>query len=231
MSTVQTRVEKALIDSGFLLVDQNQIQEIQKKDLEAAVSEDKPDKVQAIAKEFGAQIFISGVAAAEGGPKTIYGMEKFVFEGDANIKIYRSDTGQMLGAVPGRSTPGVQNTARAAAKQALDGQGQYVAPRITDDILRFWMDVLGGRGEVQLKLEGITFKQYTQLKKALLMIKGVSENGVNAKYANQNANISIECDMTAEQLGEKLVEAMDGVLDITDVSQNVIKAEFKKEKE
>ena len=226
MSTVQTRVEKSLLDSGFALVDQNQIKAIQKKDLESAIAEDKPDKVQAIAKQFGAQIFITGVATSTGRKKIIYNMTKYMYEADANIKVYRSDTAQLLSAVPGKSTRGVQSTARAAAKQALDSQGQLVAPLVTRDILQFWMDVLAGRGEVQLKVEGITFGQYAKLKKALKEIKGISD--VRAKYANKNANISIEADMNAETLAEKIVEAMEDKLDITDVSQNVIKAEFKK---
>ncbi len=204
MSTVQTRVEKSLLDSGFALVDQNQIKAIQKKDLESAIAEDKPDKVQAIAKQFGAQIFITGVATSTGRKKIIYNMTKYMYEADANIKVYRSDTAQLLSAVPGKSTRGVQSTARAAAKQALDTQGQLVAPLVTRDILQFWMDVLAGRGEVQLKVEGITFAQCLILKKAIKEIKGVKD--VRSKYTNKNANISIATDMNAETFIEHMIE-------------------------
>ena len=225
--TVQTRVENRLLKNGFLLVDRNQLKAIDKKEIQAAIAEDKPAKIQAIAKRFGAQIFITGVAqATTSGARNIHGRQIHIYEADANVKIFRSDTAQLLGSIPGRATRGAQGVARSAAKQALDGQGKLLAPMITNDILRFWMDVLDGRGEVQLKVGGLSFSQYTKLKKALAAIKGV--NDVNAKYSNKIADISIESDLQAEKLAEKLAERFEDILEITDVSQNVIKADYKK---
>ena len=107
---------------------------------------------------------------------------------------------------------------------ALDREGRVVAPRVQFDILRFWQDALAGRGEVQLQVDGISFMQYTKLKKALRTIKQVKD--VTAKYHNKVAECSIESDVNAETLAEKIVDAIEG-LEITDVSQNVIKAKFK----
>lgn len=223
-STVQTRIEDMLLKAGFQLVNKEQIKEIDRKDLQAAVAEDNAAKVQAIAKRFGAQIFISGSAnAAAGEKKNIGGMEMFTYEAEANVKTYRSDTAQMLSAVPGTPTRGVQRVWRSAAKQALDSQAQHVAPKAVEDILRFWMDVLEGRGEVQLHIEGVSFKQYTALKKTLEGLKQVK--AVNAKYSNKIAECSIQSDVTAEKLAEIISEAM-GNLEISDVSQNVIKAKL-----
>ncbi|MBN1941761.1 MAG: hypothetical protein JW849_00545 [Phycisphaerae bacterium] len=226
-STVETRVVRSLKEAGFALVEQSQIQAIEKKELDAAVAEDNPSKVQFLAQKFGAPIFITGVATAEGGKKTIYGMEKWYYEGDANIKIYRSDTGEIMQALPGKSTPGVQRTARAAAKQALDSQGQYAAPILTQDVLRFWMDVLGGRGEVQLKVEGIDYGQTSELEDALKTVEGVSD--VTSDFGSDNATFSIECDTNAKNLAKKIYAAMKDKLKIKNVSQNVIQAEYVKE--
>lgn len=225
-STVETRVVRALKTAGFALVEESQIKAIEKKELDAAIAGDKPGKVQAIAQKFGAPIFITGVATAEGGKKMIYGMEKWYYEGDANIKIYRSDTGEIMQALPGKSTPGVQRTARAAGKQALDGQGRYAAPILTQDVLRFWMDVLGGRGEVQLKIGGIDFGQTMELEEALKKIEGVSD--VSSDFASENATFSIECDTTAKKLARKIYKALKGKVKIGSVSQNVIQAEYQK---
>lgn len=223
-STVETRVVRALKEAGFALVEQSQIQAIEKKELEAAVAEDNPSKVQYLAQKFGAPIFITGVATAEGGRKTIYGMEKWYYEGDANIKIYRSDTGEIMQALPGKSTPGVQRTARAAAKQALDSQGQYAARILTQDVLRFWMDVLGGRGEVQLKVGGLDFGQASELEEELKKIEGVSD--VTSDFGSDNATYSIECDTTAKNLAKKIYACLKDKLKIKNVSQNVIQAEY-----
>ncbi len=225
--TVQTRVENLLLKNGFLLVDKGQIKAIDERDLQAAVAEDKPGLIAAIAKRFGAQIFITGVATATKDaeyPKELYGRMRHKYWGEANIKTFRSDTGQLISSIPGQAFPGVQGAAQTAAKQALDAEGQFIAPLITNNILRFWMDVMEGRGEVRLKVSNIKYGDYVKLKKALSAIKQVKD--VRAEYNNSNADISIEADCTAELLAEKIVEQMEDKLEISDVSQNVIKAEF-----
>ena len=90
----------------------------------------------------------------------------------------------------------------------------------------FWQDALSGRGEVQLHVEGVTFKQYADLKKQLATVKNVKD--ANGRFANGVAEMSLQSDVNAETLAEKLLEALPS-LDITDVSQNVIKAKFKAE--
>ena len=226
-STVQTRIESLLLKSGFLLVNREQIKAIDRKDLAAAVAEDNPAKLQAVAKRFGAQLFISGSAnAASGGRKNIHGVWFDTYEAEANVKCYRSDTAQLLSSLPGKPTRGVDQVWRSAAKRALDAQGQQLAPKVQYDILRFWQDALAGRGEVQLHVEGMSFTQYLALKKALTNVKQVKQ--VTAKFHNKVAECSLQSDVNAEALAEKLVETIEN-LEITDVSQNVIKAKLKTE--
>lgn len=227
-STVQTRIENLLLQSGFVLVDKEQLKEIDKKDLAAAAAEDSPARLQAVAKRFGAQIFISGVANATAGPVgMVGGVQLFPYQAESNIRTYRSDTAQILSSIPGQPTRGVDRVWRSAASKALDAQAQDVAPRVVTDILQSWQDALAGRGEVQLHVEGVSFKQYTLLKTKLKTLKQVKD--VSATFSNQVAECSLQSDARAEQLAEKLVDAMPE-LEITDVSQNVIKAKFKSEK-
>ncbi|GAH33021.1 unnamed protein product, partial [marine sediment metagenome] len=172
------------------------------------------------------QLFISGSANASPGPaKVVGGIQLFPYEAEANVKCYNSDNAQLLSSIPGKSTRGVGRVRRSGAKQALDLQAQHVAPKVRRDILQCWVEVLQGRGEVQLHVEGVTYKQYTELKKLLLTIKEVTD--VTAKYRNKNAECSLQSGVNAETLAEKLVKVMKN-LEITDVSQNVIKAKFKK---
>ena len=226
-STVQTRIENMLLKSGFLLVEKDQLKAIDKKDLTAAVLEDNPAKVQAIAKRFGAQLFITGTAnAATSGARVISGVRVIPYEAEANVKCFRSDTAQLMSSIPGTATRGVQRVANSAAKQALDLQAQQVAPKVVRDILRFWQDVLEGRGEVVLEVEDVSFKQYRGLKKALQAVKGVKD--VTTKFNNKVARCSIQSELTAEALAEKIADAIEN-LEITDISQNVIKAKYKSE--
>ncbi|MCJ7544003.1 MAG: hypothetical protein MUP47_05460 [Phycisphaerae bacterium] len=224
-STVQTRIENLLLESGFLLVDKEQLKAIDAKDLQAAAAEDSPARLQAIAKRFGAQLFITGTANANAGPtNTVSGVELFPYQAESNIRCYRSDTAQLLSSIPGQPTRGVDRVWRSAATKALDLQAQQVAPKVRQDILTFWKDVLEGKGEVQLHVEGLTFAQYTDLKKQLLTVKEIKE--VSGPFHNQVAELSLQSEVTAQTLAEKLAAAMGQTLEITDVSENVIKAKY-----
>jgi hypothetical protein len=225
-STVQTRIENLLLKSGFLLVDREQLKAIDAKDLAAAAAEDSPARIQAIAKRFGAQLFITGTANSTAGQaKTVGGVSLHPYQADANIRCYRTDTAQLLASIPGSPTRGVDRVARSAAVKSLDLLAQQVAPVVTSNILTFWQDALAGRGEVQLHVEGVNFKQYVALKKALSKVKQVTDEPV-AKFSNGVAEMSLQSDVNAEKLAEKLLEVLPE-LDITDVSQNVIKAGYK----
>lgn len=224
-STVQTKVEDLLLQSGFLLVDKDQMKDIDKKDLAAALAEDKPEKAMAVAKRFGAQIFIKGSAnASRGNDSRIGGVEFATYEGEANIRVFRSDTGQVMATVAGVSTRGVQRVPNSAAKQALDLQAKRVSPELQLKILTFWQDVLSGRGELKLEISDVTFKQYQALKKALKEIKQIKD--VTTEFHNNNVEASIQSDVNAEKLAEIILDAVKG-LDIEDVSANVIKAKYK----
>lgn len=225
-STVQTRIENILLKSGFLLVDKNQLKAIDRRDLESAVAEDNTAKVQAIAKRFGAQIFVTGIAnCTADARKSIRGVVLYPYQAESNIRTFRSDSAQMLSSIPGASTRGVDRVWRSAAKRALDAQAQVVAPKVQMDILYHWQEVVAGRGELQFHVEGLSFMQYAKLKKQLQTIKEVKD--VTAKYSNKIAECSIQSDVNAESLAEKIIEVI-GDIEITDVSQNVIKATFKK---
>jgi copper chaperone CopZ len=224
-STVQTKVEDLLLKSGFLLVDKDQMKDIDQKDLAAAMAENKPEKAQAIAKRFGAQIFIKGSANADrGNDSRISGVDLATYEGEANLRVFRSDTGQVMAAVAGVSTRGVQRVPGSAAKQALDLQAKRVSPELQLKILTFWQDVLCGRGELKLEISGVSFKQYQDVKKALKEIKQIKE--VTTEFHNNNVEASIQSDVGAEKLAEAISDAVKG-LDIEDVSANVIKAKYK----
>ncbi len=223
-STVQTQIEKRLLKSGFLLVNRNQINAIQRKDLEAAVAEDNPAKLQAVAKRFGAQLFISGsTAAARGETKAVYGVTLYRASADGDIKCYRSDTAQLLSAQNATTATADKDSFRKAAKRALDQLGKKLAPRVQTDVLQFWSEVLAGRGELVLEVQGVSFKQYVSLKKRLAKVKPIK--GVTATFANNIAKCSIQSDLKAEALAERLVKELEN-LEITDVSQNVIKAKW-----
>ena len=223
-STVQARIENLLLKSGFILVDKKQIEALAKKDKLLATLEDKPDQFLALLKKTRAQIVITGTANCETqGRKVVSGVTLWNYEAEANVRCYRTDTGQLLSKIPGVPTRGSGRVARSAAKMALDFQAQQIAPLVQRDVLQFWQDAMGGLGEMELHVENMTFKQYVDLKKKLAAVKGVKD--VTGQYNKALTTVSIQSDVTAEVLAERIAEGVSG-LEISDVSQNVIKAKF-----
>lgn len=228
-STVQTKLEELMIKNGFALVDKKQIKAIDEKDLQAAIAEDKPEKVQAIAKRFGAQFFITGTSeAAAGDPTDAYGVKLYKYGAKGNIRCFRTDTAQLLSSQTGTEYSADREKINAGNK-SLSALGDKLSPVVQGDILRFWLDVMTGGGEVQLHVEAISFKQRTDLKNALKDVKDIKDVNTTA-FANNIAEYTIQTTLTAEKLAEKLSDSME-TLDITDVTQNVIKAKYKAKKE
>jgi len=225
-STVQTRIENLLVKNGFSLVNRKQLKAIEKKEIQAAIAEDKPAKIQAIAKRYGAQLFITGSTNATPSPASVvHGIRVYGYGADGDIKCYRSDTAALLASQNSRAKGFDQNT-RLAAKKSLELLGERLGPKVRFDILRFWQDALEGQGEVILEVENVpSFSRYAKLKKALAKVKAIKS--ITGTYSNKIARLSIQSNTRAEKLAEKLAEAMDKELEISDVSQNVIKGKLK----
>jgi len=167
-------------------------------------------------------LFISGsTTAAKGETRQTYGVTMHRYTADGDIKCYRSDTGQLLASENATSYMPDKDSARKAAKRAITSLGDKLGPAVQADILNFWSDVLQGRGELVLEVQGVSFKEYALLKKKLAEVDGVKD--VNAQFSNSIAKCSIQSDVSAETLAERIMDLVEG-MEITDVSQNVIKA-------
>ena len=154
----------------------------------------------------------------------VHGIRVFGYGADGDVKCYRSDTAGLLASQNSRAKGFDQNT-RLAAKKALELLGERLGPKVRYDILRFWQDALEGRGEVILEIENVpSFSRYAKLKKALGKIKAIKS--ITGTYSNKIARLSIQSNTRAEKLAEKIVEEMEE-LEISDVSQNVIKGKLK----
>jgi len=222
-STVQTRIEKLLLDSGFSLVNQKQLKAIEVKDIQAAMAEDKPEKVQAIAKQYGAQIFITGSTTATAGERgAVSGVEIYRYGSDGDVKCYNSDDARMIASVNDRGFS-ADRVSRNAAKKAIELLGDKLAPQVQLKILENWQGIIEGRGEIRMEVEGIKFGQVDGLEEALKKVKEITQ--VSTEFHNGIADCTIEASGHAKDLAKIIAKAIKN-LEITDVSQNVIKAKW-----
>ena len=225
-SHLRAQIENRLKQAGFRLVNQSQISAINQKKLQTAIAEDKPDVVAAMAKQFGAQIFVMGTAQSTGRAVNVGGIAAWRYAAVGVVRTFRSDTGELLSSRTQRRSD-LERSALAAAQKALENLGTVTAPLIVRDVLRFWQDAIEGRGEIQLEVTKLEkFSNYVKVKKAVAAIDGVK--AINGNYHNGVAKFTIDSDVIAEKLAERIVETLEEKLEVEDVSANTITATFKK---
>jgi len=223
-STVQTRIESLLLESGFRLVNKDQLEAIEQQDVAAAVAANNPAAIQAIAQRYGAQLFITGSTTAVGEASDIYGVDINRYGADGDIKCYRSDTAELMSSRNGRIAA-VDRAARLAAKKALEALGEDLGPVVQQDILYYWQDALQGRGGARLLVEGLNFTQAMDMEEALLAVEEIES--VDMEFNDTIAEYELTSAMPAKKLARTLARELKDTLEVTNTSQNVIKATFK----
>jgi len=230
-SILESQIEKRLLDSGFTVYAGQQIRAIAEKETADAASEGNVAKLQAIAKDFGTQIFITGTAQANGaGVQELAGQAVAMYNGDGMIKMYYTDTGQLLASESLANWRGGARGFKAvspqAGKKALENAGQELVERCYWSVMQRWATRISAGGELSLEVEGLSMADGIKLKKKLREIdadKIVSVDGPSATKGIMTFRIKAK--MTAEELAEHLVEGEWATLiEIVDLKPNRIQA-------
>ncbi|MBI4578818.1 MAG: heavy-metal-associated domain-containing protein [Planctomycetes bacterium] len=228
---LEVKIEQRLLKSGFDLVERGQIASVMEKEKADAAAEDNVAKLQAIAKEFGAQIFITGTANAnQAGIEELYGVPFAFYNCDAQFKAYYTDTAKLLASVPMPQTRGGARGRKEyspqAGKQALDNAAPRVLDELYQQVLSQWSTAISAGGELVLEVEGMKFAAANRLKKAIGEMKGVEK--VNFELTKGIARFRINAKLSANDLAEKLSEGeFEKAMDINDVKLNRIQAKAK----
>ena len=150
-SILESKIEERLIKSGFDVYAGAQVREIAKRESADAAVEDNVAKMQAIAKDFETQIFIIGSAHANAaGVKDLYGVKTAMYNCDAAVKMFYTDTGRLIAS---ESEPAWRGGAQAhftaskqAGKKALSNAGTEIIEKVGHPNLRRRRDPARNRG-------------------------------------------------------------------------------------
>lgn len=210
-SILESQIENRLLEAGFTVYAGEQIRRMLQKESSDAEMEANKAKVNAIAKDFGTQIFITGTAQANAaGVKTLAGQQTAMYNGDCMIKMYYTDTGQLLAS---ESLPNWRGGARGfhtispqAGKSALSNAGRDVVEKCYNSVMRRWATRISSGGEIELEVEGVTMGDVIRLKKYLKAIDADKVKNVNHSLTKGIAKFRIKAQFTAEEFVEFLVE-------------------------
>lgn len=227
-SILESKIEERLVKSGFDVVARGAMEEIAKKEKADAAVEDDVKKIQAIAKNFHAQIYIIGHANADwAGLSRPYGVETAMYNCDAMAKCYYTDTGKLLASesvpVTRRGAQGKREKSPQAGKAALAAAGETLIDKVYRTVMKNWATQMSAGGEVKLEVSGLKYSDANKIKKKLGSVKDIEK--VHMRFSKGIATYRIVAKKTGEELAGILSESgWEELMEIWDVTLNRIQA-------
>lgn len=218
-SIVESRLEEMFVKVGFDVIARRGIDDAKRREFEDAARSDNVAKMQAIAKDAHAHIFIRGAANANrAGMEDLYGVPATFYNCDALARVYYTDTGKLLAS---ESLPLTRKGARSrrefspqAARVALaeaalpDAGGRRTRPglaqKLFESVMEQWATQISAGGEIELEIEKLDFKTFVKIKKALGELKGV--DSVNGEFGKSIGTFRVRAKIAAQTLAERLTD-------------------------
>lgn len=232
-SILESVIENRLVNKGFKVYDTQQLlAKLSREELDAA-AEGNENKQHALAKDFVMQIFITGHAHANAaGLKELEGRPTAMYNGDAVIKMYYTDTAQLLASESLANwrggAQGFHETSPQAGKKALENAGAELVDRLYHNVMKRWSTQISAGGELSLEVEGMDMGDAIRLKKKLKDINPDKILSVNGPSATKGIiTFRIKAKMTAEEFAEYLVEGeFASMIGVVDLKSNRIQAKW-----
>ena len=232
-SILESQLENRLLKAGFNVYSRQHLETLAQKEGSDAGSEGNVAKMQAIAKDFGTQIFISGTAQANAaGVNDVAGQAVAMYNGDGMIKMYHTDTAQLLASESLANwrggARGFETLSPQAGKKALENAGQELVDRLYANVMKHWATQISSGGELVLEVEGMNLGEAIKFKKKLEAMDPDRIRNVNHQMTKGIATFRIKAKMTGESFVEHLVEGeFAALIDVIDLKSNRIQAKKK----
>ncbi len=227
-SILESKIEERLVKSGFDVVARGAMEAIAQKEKADAAAEDDVKKIQAIAKNFHAQIYIVGHANANwAGLSRPYGIETAMYNCDAVAKCYYTDTGRLLASesipVTRRGAQGKREKSPQAGKRALAAAGEKLIEKMYVTVMKNWATQISAGGDITLEVSGLKFSDANKIKKKLRDVKDIKK--VHMRFSKGIATYRLVAKKSGEELAVILSEGgWEELMEIWDVTLNRIQA-------
>ncbi len=227
-SILESKIEERLIKAGFDVYAGEQVRAIAHREADDASAGNNVAKLQAIAKSFGTQIFITGAANANAaGVRNVHGELAAMYNGDCAIKMYYTDTGRLLASesIPNwrGGARGVNEQSLQAGKKALANAGEVVVEKVYATVMEQWSTAISAGRETRVEVEGLQFADALKIKRMLESTEGIDE--VHYEFTKGIATYRLLGQLSTEELAERLVGAeWRPLVEIVDVKMNRIQA-------
>ncbi len=236
-SIVESRIEEMFVKTGFDLVSREAVDDIRRREAADAEVERNAAKLARLAKDAGAQLLIRGSANADrAGIENLYGTPAAFYNCDVQAKVYYTDTGKLLASesvpVTRRGVRSHHELSPQAARAALvaatfprsdEHREPALAIQLFEAVMEQWSTQISAGGDIELEVEGVDFKTFVELKKALAGIERV--RSVDGDFTKGTATLRIKAAMPAQTLAELLTEKPFAAwVEVVDLKPNRIQA-------
>jgi hypothetical protein len=236
-SVVESRIEELFVKAGFDLVAREAVKDIRSRAAAEAESEHDAEKLVRLARQADAHILIRGYAHANrAGLEDLYGAPAAFYNCDVQAKVYSTSTGKLIAS---ESIPLTRRGARSrrefspqAARSALVAatfphsdtrREPALATRLFESVMERWSTELSSAGDIELEVEGLDFKTFVRLRKALGELERI--RSVDGDFSDGTGKYRIKAQVSARTLAELLLEKpFDEWLEVTDLKPERIQA-------
>lgn len=148
---VAGKIEKALLEKGYRIVDSRQFSEVRARDLAAADA----TKAKELGRRYGAELIIAGGAQANfGAEKDVYGTKMNEYTSDGEVKLIITDTGEILAIASDSDKKSSQGKSQAASK-TLEELGTKLATDLIAKLDKAMKEMKEKPIIVELILQGV----------------------------------------------------------------------------
>ena len=220
--TARAVLEEFLVEKGFDLVDESQIEEIKSRDV--AMNRDDIQKAAALGERFGAEIVVLYQAIADfEGTHMTYGTAMDTYRATLDARIIYTDTAALLGSVSA-SDDAAAEARPSAVRLGFKKAAGKAAPLIMDKILADWQKHVN---KLELVVSGVDYTTMKHIKKVLENLRWVEGIG-GARLEKGIAIFQIQADMTTEEVADALLSDRElPSLSITSFSPGRIEAKVR----
>ncbi|MCH7592876.1 MAG: hypothetical protein IH989_08870 [Planctomycetes bacterium] len=231
-SIAEAEIERRFLEAGFTVHARRQVDALARREIDQALENGNVNRVQELAKRFATEIFITGTSdASSAGTRVLAGQDVAMYNADSVIKMFYTDTGELLASQPLTNCRGGTRTlrgdSRQGGKKALENCAKELADACYDIVMRSWATRISAGQTLKLEVEGISFADAVKLEKKLEAIDPDKIRSVDRWFSSGVARYTITATMTASDLAEYFVRGdWPALIEITDQQTNRIRAKW-----
>lgn len=216
----ETEIIRQLLNSGFLLVDQNTARQARDREITRRAIAGDTAAARNIASEYGADILVIGEAFSE-----LMGNFSGLISCRARVevRVVRADTGEILAAHAVQES-GVDITEGVAAKKALAKAGASMATYLQTAIPK---KLTPAEMLIEVSASGLSFTEAETLR-IKLKATHLVQSAVTRDFLNGNTRIDVRTSLKPMELASEIASWSDMRLEIVGVSGAKIELQQKK---